>query len=60
MGWDNPSLSNGKTFSHTFDQVGTFVYTCRLYPSMNGTITVTASGEASATTSSPDQGEGDY
>ena len=39
-GWNSPTLSRGESFSHTFDQVGTFAYTCKIHPSMNGTVTV--------------------
>ena len=44
-GYSDPNLGG---YRHAYD------YICRLHPSMNGTITVTASGEASVTTSSPD------
>jgi len=41
QGWDSPTLSTNETFSHTFNEAGTFTYTCRIHPSMNGTVTVT-------------------
>jgi len=40
-GWNSPTLLTGGSFSHTFDRPGTFTYTCRIHPSMIGTITVT-------------------
>ena len=39
--WDSGQLSNGQSFSHTFDQAGTFAYHCSVHPSMTGTIVVT-------------------
>ena len=39
-GWNSDQLLMGETFSHTFEQVGTFAYTCRIHPSMNGTVIV--------------------
>jgi plastocyanin len=41
LGWNSPFLNQNETFSHTFSKVGTFVYTCRVHPSMNATVTVT-------------------
>jgi len=35
----NP-LSNGQSFSFTFDQTGTFDYSCAIHPSMQGVIVV--------------------
>ena len=61
-GWNSASLSKGKSFSHTFDQVGTFPYTCRIHPSLSGTVTVTetaAQNPESSTVSQDDsQAEG--
>lgn len=34
------SISKGKTYSHTFDNIGTFSYHCSIHPSMKGTIVV--------------------
>jgi plastocyanin len=34
------NLSQGKTFSHTFNTAGTFTYHCALHPSMTGTVIV--------------------
>jgi plastocyanin len=40
-GPDSSSLGNGKTYSFTFDTVGTFKYKCSIHPEMLGTVTVT-------------------
>lgn len=37
-GFDSGPLSQGETFSHTFDQAGTFNYGCSIHPTMTGTI----------------------
>ncbi len=34
------SLSNGETFSYTFNTIGTFKYHCSIHPAMKGTIIV--------------------
>lgn len=34
------SLSQGSTYSHTFNQAGTFSYHCSIHTSMKGTVTV--------------------
>ena len=38
--FDSSYLTKGKTFSHTFDKVGTFDYYCTLHPYMIGQIVV--------------------
>jgi plastocyanin len=38
---DSGSLSNGDSFTHTFDQAGTFAYHCSIHPDMKATIEVT-------------------
>jgi len=38
--FDSGNLSKGKSFSHEFDQVGTFSYHCSIHSSMKGKITV--------------------
>lgn len=38
---DSPTLGQGQSFSHTFDQAGTWKYVCRIHPSMSGSVTVT-------------------
>jgi plastocyanin len=39
--WDSGSLSEGDSFSFTFDEAGTFAFTCRIHPTeMNGSIIV--------------------
>jgi plastocyanin len=39
--WDSGRLSQGQSFSRTFDQAGTFAYHCAVHSSMTGTIVVT-------------------
>lgn len=39
-GFDSDTLDQGDTFSWTFDDTGTFTYTCYVHPSMSGTIIV--------------------
>ncbi|MBU3968107.1 MAG: cupredoxin domain-containing protein [Euryarchaeota archaeon] len=39
-GFDSGELSQGKTFSHTFNEVGTYEYMCKLHPSMKGKVVV--------------------
>ncbi|HEY7032485.1 MAG TPA: cupredoxin domain-containing protein [Thermomicrobiales bacterium] len=38
--FDSGQLSNGQTFSFTFDQVGTFAYHCNIHPQMTAQIVV--------------------
>lgn len=38
--WDSGILQADASFSHTFNQVGTFPYFCRVHPTMTGTVTV--------------------
>ena len=52
IGWNSPWLSQGQSFSHTFDEAGTFSYTCRIHPSMTGTAMVTDGAGQSTGTSS--------
>jgi plastocyanin len=37
-----PTLNNGESASHTFDQAGTFSYICSIHPNMKGTVRVLA------------------
>lgn len=37
---DSPLLSQGKSYSHTFSQAGTFSYHCTPHPNMKGTVIV--------------------
>ncbi len=46
--WDSGTLQTNVSFTFTFDQAGTFVYFCRIHPSMQATVTVTASGATTA------------
>ena len=39
--FDSGNLNTGQTWSFTFNQPGTFAYTCTYHPYMKGTITVT-------------------
>jgi plastocyanin len=39
--FDSGNLANGKSFSFTFDQAGTFAYHCNIHQSMTGKVTVT-------------------
>lgn len=36
-----PPLDQGKSYSFTYNQTGTFRYHCSIHPSMTGTVTVT-------------------
>jgi plastocyanin len=38
--FNSATLSQGQSFSYTFNQAGTFSYFCSLHPSMKGSITV--------------------
>jgi plastocyanin len=38
--WDSGTLQPGDTFSFTFDEPGTYAYSCSIHPSMHGTIVV--------------------
>ena len=37
---ESPILKNGGTYSKTFDQPGTFPYSCGIHPYMTGTVIV--------------------
>ena len=39
--FDSGNLADGKSFSFTFDQAGTFAYHCNVHQSMTGKVTVT-------------------
>lgn len=39
-GFDSGTLQNGKTFSYTFTEPGTYAYKCSIHPSMKGTVIV--------------------
>jgi YVTN family beta-propeller protein len=39
--WDSEAMPPGATFTTTFDQPGTFTYTCEIHPFMHGTVIVT-------------------
>jgi plastocyanin len=38
--FDSGGMDNGDAFSHTFDSLGTYSYSCSDHPGMNGTIVV--------------------
>jgi plastocyanin len=38
--FNSPDLDTGQTFSFTFNQTGTFNYSCGIHPSMKGVIIV--------------------
>ena len=42
-GFDSGNIGAGEEFSHTFNQTGTFDYTCTIHPSMQGTVVVVES-----------------
>ncbi len=48
-------MSQGDTFSHTFDDPGTYEYFCRIHQDvgMTGTVEVSASGDTTTTTGAP-------
>jgi len=37
---DSPTLSKGQSYSHTFNEVGTFSYYCTIHPRMKGNVVV--------------------
>ena len=37
---DSGTISNGDTYTHVFNTVGTFSYRCELHPSMTGSVSV--------------------
>ncbi|MBD3219302.1 MAG: T9SS type A sorting domain-containing protein [candidate division Zixibacteria bacterium] len=39
--WDSGNLSQGESFSFTFNETGTFDYICDIHPFMTGTVEVT-------------------
>lgn len=39
-GFDSGELTQGASFSYTFDQPGSYNYQCTIHPSMTGTINV--------------------
>jgi plastocyanin len=38
--FDSGDMSQGNTFSYTFNETGTFNYHCKIHSSMHGTVTV--------------------
>jgi len=39
-GWGNVPIENGENYTHSFEQPGTYPYSCALHPEMKGTIIV--------------------
>lgn len=39
-GFDSKILATGKSYSHTFNDAGTFDYRCTIHPSMKGQVVV--------------------
>lgn len=39
-GFKSPLMSNGQSYSFTFNTVGTYDYVCAIHPSMKGTVVV--------------------
>ena len=37
---DSPTLSKGQSYSHTFNEVGTFSYYCTIHPRIKGNVVV--------------------
>lgn len=56
--WSSPLLFVNQTFSHTFDEPGTFPYHCVPHPEMRGTIIVQSGsmGEVSVQLTQPEPG----
>jgi plastocyanin len=44
--FDSGTLPSGETFSHTFDEPGTYGYVCELHPQMVAAVTVAGAAEA--------------
>ena len=59
IGWNSSSLSRGESFSYTFNEVGTFNYTCGIHPSLSGTVTVVDGSGQSTEIPSDSSSEGD-
>ena len=53
VGWDSDILGENETFSHTFNEEGTFPYTCLLHPYMSDTVTVAGDGDTSTSDDTP-------
>lgn len=51
--WDSGPLSQGQTFSFTFNSAGTFAYVCTIHFGMSGTVNVTNAGPTSTFTPTP-------
>lgn len=49
ISWNSGTLSQGQSFSFTFQQAGTFTYHCTFHPFMKATIIVQSAAAATAT-----------
>ena len=49
-GWGTDALAPGAVFAHTFDEPGTFPYTCTLHVGMVGAVEVAGDGPSSVAT----------
>ena len=57
--WDSPTLREGGTFSHTFNEVGSVRYFCRIHPGiMVATVTVVEPVEGGASSLLPTEAQG--
>ncbi len=52
------TIAAGSTFSHTFNNAGTFGYKCEFHPSMTGSVTVGSSSTSGTQTSSASGSDG--
>lgn len=58
--WDSGTLSNGQSFSYTFNSAGTFPYRCSIHSGITGTITVLGSTPTATPTSATTPTLGNY
>jgi len=54
--FNSPTLNTGQTFSHTFNQAGTFSYHCNIHQSMTGKVTVMGGSAQPPPTPAPGTG----
>ena len=51
--FESGDLTNGQSYSFTFNQAGNYPYYCSIHPSMKGTIVVTTTAPSNPSTSTP-------